>query len=266
MVMFRRRPYRIGLALSGGGARGFAHLGALYAREELGIKTGIVSGVSAGSIAAALYGSGMKPMEIMRSFMKARFWDFCEIGVPSGGFFTMKGFHAFIKENLKVTRLEECPLPTVICATDLDNCKPVQWRAGEISERVLASCSMPVVFRPVTIGGTHYVDGGVLHNLPSWAIRKDVTHLIGINVSPQIKPGRSSGNIIGVASRSFHLMSRNNATADIELCDTIVSVDSIADMGVFTLKEKERMFKSGYYATKKALADSPLLKSTFSIL
>jgi hypothetical protein len=60
-------------------------------------------------------------------------------------------------------------------------------------------------------------------------------------------------------------MSRNNATADIELCDTIVSV-SIADMGVFTLKEKERMFKSGYYATKKALADSPLLKSTFSIL
>lgn len=172
--MFRRRPYRIGLALSGGGARGFAHLGALYALEELGIKPGIVAGVSAGSIAAALYGSGMKPMEIMRSFMKARFWDFCEIGVPSGGFFTMKGFHAFIKENLKVTRLEECPLPTVICATDLDNCKPVQWRAGEISERVLASCSMPVVFRPVTIGGTHYVDGGVLHNLPSWADRKSV--------------------------------------------------------------------------------------------
>lgn len=66
MVMFRRRPYRIGLALSGGGARGFAHLGALYALEELGIKPGIVAGVSAGSIAAALYGSGMKPMEIMR--------------------------------------------------------------------------------------------------------------------------------------------------------------------------------------------------------
>ena len=264
--MFRRRPYKIGLALSGGGARGFAHLGALYALEELGIHPGIVAGVSAGSIAAALYGSGMKPMEIMRSFMKARFWDFCEIGVPSGGFFTMKGFHSFIEGNLKVKRLEECPVPTVICATDLDSCKAVQWRGGDIAERVMASCSMPVVFKPVVIGGSRYVDGGVLHNLPAWAIRNDVSHLIGINVSPQIKPGRSSGNIVDVAMRSFHLMSRNNASSDIELCDTIVSVDSIADMGVFTLKEKERMFKSGYYATKKALADSTLLKSTFSIL
>lgn len=264
--MFRRRPYKIGLALSGGGARGFAHLGALYALEEQGIRPDIIAGVSAGSIAAALYGSGLRPMEIMRSFMKARFWDFCEIGVPSGGFFTMKGFHAFINQNLKVRRLEECPIPTVICATDLDNCKPVQWRKGSISERVLASCSIPVVFKPVVIGGVHYVDGGVLHNLPSWAIRDDTSHLIGINVSPQINPGRSSGNILDVATRSFHLMSRNNAVADIQLCDTVVSVDSIADMGVFTLKEKERMFKSGYYATKKALAESPVPRSLFSIL
>ena len=106
--------------------------------------------------------------------MKARFWDFCEIGVPSGGILHYERLsRVYQRKSESNSRLEECPLPTVICATDLDNCKPVQWRAGEISERVLASCSMPVVFRPVTIGGTHYVDGGVLHNLPSWAIRKD---------------------------------------------------------------------------------------------
>ena len=264
--MFRRRPYKIGLALSGGGARGFAHLGALYALEELGIRPDIVAGVSAGSIAATLYGSGLKPMEIMRCFMKARFWDFCEINMPSAGFFTMNGFQEFMKENLLVKRLDDCPTPTVVCATDLDHCVPVQWRQGTIAPRVMASCCMPVVFKPIVIDGVHYVDGGVLHNVPAWAIRNETSHLIGINVSPQTKPQRTSGNIIDVASRSFHLMSRNNAENDIKLCDTIVSVDSIADMGVFTLKEKERMFKSGYYATKKALADSPLLKSSFSIL
>jgi NTE family protein len=255
-----KKPYKLGIALSGGGARGFAHLGALYALEEMGLKPDIVAGVSAGSIAGSLYGSGLKPLEIMRCFMKMKFWDMCDVTVPRRGFFSMKGFDSFMRENLKVSRLEECPIPTVVCATDIDNCEPVQWREGSITERVVASCSMPVVFRPAIIDGIHYVDGGVLHNLPAWAIRNDVEHLIGINVSPQIKPtDHPVTTIVGIALRSFRIMSRNNSVGDIKLCDTLISVDSVAEMGVFTIKEKERMFKCGYFAAKKALANSPLL-------
>lgn len=84
--MSEKKPYKIGLALSGGGARGFAHVGALYAMDELGIKPDIIAGVSAGSIAGSMYSAGLKPLEIMKLFMKAKFTDFCEISVPKDGF------------------------------------------------------------------------------------------------------------------------------------------------------------------------------------
>lgn len=254
----KRRPYRIGLALSGGGARGFAHLGALYAMDELGIKPDIIAGVSAGSIAAALYGAGLKPLDIMKLFMVSRFGDFCEIGMPKDGLFKMNGFKNFLNANLPVKNLEQCPVPVVLCATDLDNCKPVQWRKGAIAERVMASCCIPILFKPVKVDGTNYVDGGVLHNVPSWAIRDECEHLIGINVSPLVKKGRCAPNLIDITMRSYHLMLRNNVGADLGMCDTVISTDAIAEMRVFDMKEKEKVFKIGYRAAREVLVDSGL--------
>lgn len=246
--------------MSGGGARGFAHVGALYAMEELGVKPDIIAGVSAGSIAASLYCSGLSPLDIMRKFYAHRFTDFAEIGVPKDGLFRMNGFRDFLRTNLQAERLEDCKIPCVVCATDLDACCPVQWRAGSIVERVMASCAMPIIFKPVKIDERHYVDGGVLHNLPSWAIREECDYLIGINVSPVSKPKAYTGTIVDVALRTYHLMARTNAAGDMALCDAVVSTDSIADMRVFNLREKERMFKCGYKGTKEALLKSGLVK------
>ncbi len=257
-ILGNKKPYKIGVALSGGGARGFAHIGALYAMEEFGIKPDIIAGVSAGSIAASLYSAGLAPLEIMKLFFAQKFSDFAEISVPKDGFFKMDGFKAFLRKNLGVERLEECRLPTVICATDLDTCVPVQWREGVIADRVIASCAMPIIFKPVKIDGVHYVDGGVLHNLPSWAIREECEYLIGVNVSPVVKAKAFSNTIIDVALRTYHLMARTNAVSDMQRCDLVVSTDSIADLRVFNMREKERVFKSGYKAMKQALNDSGL--------
>lgn len=255
----QKHTYKLGLALSGGGARGFAHVGALYAMEELGIYPDIIAGVSAGSIAASMYGSGLNPLEIMKLFMKSRFTDFCELGVPKDGFFKMDGFRAFLKESTKITNLEECKIPTVICATDLDNCTPVQWRTGELATRVSASCSMPIVFKPVEIDGIKYVDGGVLHNLPAWAIREECEYLIGVNVSPLVHATPYKDTLIDIAQRSYHLMSRTNAEGDLKLCDVVVSADAIAHLKVFNMKEKEKAFRTGYKAAMKALRNSPVI-------
>ncbi len=260
-ILSKRKPYRLGVALSGGGARGFAHVGALYAMEELGVKPDIIAGVSAGSIAASLYCSGLSPLEIMKLFFTQKFSDFAEISVPKDGFFKMNGFKAFLKKNLKVEMMEDCPIPLVICATDLDNCTPVQWREGPITEKVMASCAMPIIFKPVKIDGKHYVDGGVLHNLPSWALRDECDYLIGVNVSPVSKQKTYSGTIIDVALRTYHLMARTNAVGDMNMCDLVVSTDSIADLRVFNMKEKERMFKSGYKCAKEALLNSGIVKN-----
>lgn len=157
--------------------------------------------------------------------------------------------------------MEDCPIPLVICATDLDNCTPVQWREGPITEKVMASCAMPIIFKPVKIDGRHYVDGGVLHNLPSWALRDECDYLIGVNVSPVSKQKTYSGTIIDVALRTYHLMARTNAVGDMNMCDLVVSTDSIADLRVFNMKEKERMFKSGYKCAKEALLNSGIVKN-----
>ncbi|MCM1505220.1 MAG: patatin-like phospholipase family protein [Muribaculum sp.] len=260
MFWLNKKPYKIGVALSGGGARGLAHLGALYAMDELGIKPDIIAGVSAGSIAAAMYGAGLSPIEIYKLFLKVKVSDFCGIAVPKDGFLRMDGFKEFLETNLPVRNIEECPTPIAICATDIYNAVPVQWRQGKIAERVMASCSLPIVFKPVKIGGVSYVDGGVLHNLPAWAIRSECEHVIGVNVSPLSTIDEMSSSIIDIAMRSYHLMARANALADMKLCDTVISTDSISDINVFDMHDKDKMFKSGYKAAKKALLESKLCK------
>lgn len=257
----KQRSYKLGVALSGGGARGFAHLGFLYAMEEFGLRPDIIAGVSAGSLVAALYASGVSPIDILKPFYQHKFSTFAKLAVPTDGIFRMDGFKAFIAENSKVERIEDAVIPLVICATDIENCRPVQWREGNLVERVAASCSLPIVFKPAEIDGVDYVDGGVLHNLPAWAIREECDYLIGVNVSPALPTADYTGSLLDIALRSYHMMSRHNAQFDIDLCDLVVSVDTIADTKVFDLNGKERTFKEGYKAAKAALSKWPLLET-----
>lgn len=250
-----KTPYKVGVALSGGGARGFAHVGALQAMEDMGLKPDYIGGVSAGSVVAVLYASGLRPEEILESFSSASFSDFAQLGVPSAGFFKMTGFKKFLLEHLNHTNIEELPIPTVIGATDLDHCVPVKFESGEITDRVLASCCMPIIFKPIRIEGINYVDGGVLHNLPSWAMRENCKYLIGINCSP-IPGGSYKHTIMDVAMRTYNMMAKSNAIADMTLCDLTVSIDAIAHYKVFNLKEIKKVYSSGYHAMMDALVSN----------
>ena len=153
MLKFTRKPYKVGLVLSGGGARGFAHAGALLALEEVGIKADVIAGVSAGSVVTAMYAAGMSPEEIVAAFGDAKFGDFAELGVPRDGFFSMDGFKKFLKKHIPYEKIEDLPTPALICATDLDHNKPVAFAEGNIFDCVAASCSIPIVFKPVRIHG-----------------------------------------------------------------------------------------------------------------
>lgn len=255
MLKFTRKPYKVGLVLSGGGARGFAHAGALKALEELGIKPDIIAGVSAGSVVTAMYASGMNPEDILHVFTDASFSDFAEIGVPRDGFFSMEGFKKFLKKHIGYENIEQLPLPAVICATDLDNNRPVAFTEGPIFERVAASCSIPIVFKPVKIDGVTYVDGGVLANLPAWALRDKCKYLIGINCSPLPHRG-SPKSIIEIAQRTYDLLVKTNSIPQMQLCDLAISIDDIARYKVFNLKQITKVFRLGYDSTRSALLDA----------
>ena len=248
-----QKTYGLGVALSGGGARGFAHAGALMAIEEAGLKPDVIAGVSAGSVVAVLYAGGVTPINIATLFAHSGFRDFADLSIGKGGIFSLDKFSRFIVRALGgPRRLEDLRMPVYIGATDLDHARPVAFHKGEIGPRLVASCSIPIVFKPVKIDGVHYVDGGVLRNHPAWMLRDKCDVLIGVNVSP-LSPKKNSTSIVDVAMRTYNLMAKANQAEDMALCDVSVETPQIADYAVFDLKHIKNLFVSGYINTRAAL-------------
>lgn len=251
------KPYKLGVALSGGGARGFAHIGALRALREMGLQPDIIAGVSAGSVAAVFYAAGLldDPANdpLLRMFQGAKFKKFAEMHVPRQSFYSLNRFRAELEKVLPYKNIEDLPLRTIVCATDIDAGTKKAFTSGPIAERVVASCSIPIIFDPVTIDGHRYVDGGVLHNLPAWALRHSCERLIGINCSPPHAPEKPATGILEIARRSYDLMSKHNVIPDLELCDTLINLDASANHSVFDLRDLELVIASGYLTTIKSL-------------
>ena len=255
MLGFSSKPYKVGVALSGGGARGFAHCGALLALEEMGIRPDIMAGVSAGSVVTALYGAGMRPEEIVKAFADVKFGDLAEFTIPRDGFFSIVGLRNFLRKNIPYADIADIPFPTVICATDIDNNAPVAFRKGDPVECVAASCAIPIVFKPVKINGITYVDGGVLANLPAWALRDQCKYVIGINCSPLPRRGEPR-TILDIAQRTYDLLVKTNSIPQMKLCDLAITLNDIARYRVFNLKEINRVFRVGYDITCQTLLNA----------
>ncbi len=246
-------PFKVGLALSGGGARGFAHCGAIEAMLEVGLKADVLAGVSAGSVVAVLHAAGIPPREMLDMFQELRFNDLAKWAIPKEGIFRLDKFKEFLRKNVPYDRLEQLPVPTVVCATDFDKGQKHAFWSGDLADCVAASCCVPVVFSPEVIDGCRYVDGGVLANLPAWAIRDKCRFLAGVNCSPaRCRPAAKDG-IINVAMRSYELMSRNNMVADMNRCDMLVNIAEIASYKVFDMRGITKVFRSGYDTTRQYL-------------
>ena len=254
-----QKQYNIGLALSGGGVRGFAHIGALRALEDVGIKPEIIAGVSAGSVVASYYAAGMTADEIFNLFSNIDMSKFLQVDITKSGFLKLDKFKKFIAKNLPVDNIEQLQLPTIIAATDIEQQHEMAFTQGNIAERVTASCSIPLVFKPVKIGESYYVDGGVLHNLPSYYLRPLCNKVIGINVSPS-KLGPIKMNVRALAYRTYKVMTMQNVAADKKLCDLLVDIISIQGHSTFDTKAANKIAQKGYFETMKILKNSELIK------
>lgn len=250
--------------MTGGGARGFAHAGALAAIEEAGLRPDILAGVSAGSVVAALYSAGVRPRDFVGLFADHNFRDFVSLRGRRGSVFSTAPFKRFLASNLgKYTNLEDLPIPVYLGVTDFDNGVPCEFHTGAIVDRVAASCAIPIIFNPECIDGVNYVDGGVLRNHPAWIIRDMCEILIGINVSP-LHNDFDPTSMVSVAMRTFNLMAKANQRADMELCDINVETMEISQHATFDLRYIRNVFTSGYIHTRRALRDAGLWKTNLS--
>lgn len=253
-----QKRFKLGVALSGGGARGFAHVGALKAIEEAGLKPDVIAGVSAGSVVAILYAAGVPLDRIVKLFADVKFKDLCELTVKGGGIFKIDRFKKLVKQAIgDFENLEDLKIPVYIGATDLDNGIPVEFHSGSIFDAMVASCSIPILFKPVVIDGVRYVDGGVLRNMPSWIIRDKCENLIGVNCSPLVNR-RTKNSLFEVGVRTYNLMAKANQREDMALCDLAIEIPEIAAYKVFNLKEINQVYIRGYASTRKLLKERNL--------
>lgn len=247
------RPYRLGLVLSGGGARGFAHVGALKVMDEMGIRPNVISGTSAGSLIGVLYADGYTPDEIIELFSSLNFSDLAEITIPRSGFFKITRFRNFLKKVLRSRRLEDLEIPVMVTATDLDHGKSRTFTSGSIVDTVCASCSIPVLFSPVIIDDVHYVDGGVLRNFPVTPIRSLCDIIIGVNVNPMVAKDYKK-TIIGIAERSYGFIFKSNTLADMKLCDILIQTKEIIEYNIFDIESLREIATCGYQDTKEIIS------------
>lgn len=252
--------YPVGLALSGGGVKAFAHVGVLKALEEQGVRPNIISGVSAGAIVGALYSDGYSPDSIVALFDSIRVMDYFQWELPKGGLLSMNGFRRFLDEKLTAETFEELSIPLRVVATNLDQGSSVVFSSGNLVDALIASSSVPVLFNPYLIDGVNYVDGGVLQNLPASALRSSCKTLIGVSLGP-ISADPYQKSILDIALRSYKFIFRNNAVRAKAMCDILIEPARISAYNGADIMHFDEIYQIGYEEALLMLEENQLFQA-----
>ncbi|MBK7245758.1 MAG: patatin-like phospholipase family protein [Saprospiraceae bacterium] len=245
---------KIGLVLSGGGARGAFHIGVLQALEEANIKPDIISGTSVGAIIGCLYSAGVSPATMLDTLLKTKWYDFFSIKYPKNGISDLKYVHEMLEQFIPINDFSSLHIPLYITATNLNSGKLEIFNSGEIYKRVVASCAVPLVFRPVEMNESIYLDGGILLNLPVQPIREFCDQIIAVNLMPiGVSSNDKLNGYFNLISRVLELSVDNHTTAQKKLTDVLIETVEIAKYSRFDLKPTQELYDLGYATAKLAL-------------
>lgn len=236
---------KIGIALSGGGVKGFAHLGVLKALEEKGIEADLLAGVSAGAIVGSFIAAGKKPEEVMELINENDFFDFAKLSLPDRGIFTLDKMTENLEKSLGVKTFEELKIPFYVGAANIEKARMEYFSSGELIKIIQASSSIPVLFSPVEINGDLYVDGGLFENLPVNPLLNKCDKLIAVNVMP-VNLEEKIESITDIAIRTFQLKTAANAMELREKADIYIEPTGIAKYNILNTKYSQELYELGY--------------------
>jgi NTE family protein len=243
---------KIGIALSGGGARGIAHLGVLKALEKFGIKPDVISGVSAGAIVGGFYAAGYTPMDILAIMKGADLFSVFSLKFRQG-IFSMDTFEKIYLTHIPHNSFEQLNLPLHVAATDILKGESVYFSEGELAKAIMASSCVPLAFEPVLYQGRELFDGGILNNLPLEPLEGQCDVTIGVHVNA-IDTATTHVHTRDLADRSFHLSLGAAVRQKAPLFDLFIEPPAMSRFGMFDLDDADAIFSAGYeYAM--AMAD-----------
>ena len=251
------RPPRVALALGGGAARGFAHIGVIEVLEENGIHVDLVTGTSAGSLVAAMYASGHTGKELETIALNMDESALTDWSFPGRGLIRGSALADYVRAQVGNRSFDQMKIPLGIVATDLDSGKPILFRRGDVGTAVRASSAVPAVFQPVRLGTHEYVDGGLTSPVPVRSAREmgaDV--IIAVDIS-QLPDGGATGDALHMLLQTFSIMSRSINELELKEAEIVLHPRLTGVAGTdFTLRKKN--IEAGREA---ALAMLPAIKA-----
>jgi len=247
----------IALALGGGAAKGFAHIGVIKALEAQGIVPDIVVGTSAGSVVGAMYAAGKNGFELQSLAITLDESQVSDWSLPDRGVVKGEALAAFINKTVANAPIEKLPKKFGAVATDLASGEPIVFRSGDTGTAVRASSSVPGVFQPVAIRGREYVDGGLVSPVPvRFAQEMGATFVIAVDISnkPQASKTKSSLDIL---MQTFAIMGQSLNRSELPLADVVIRPD-ISQLASTDFKTRHLAVLEGEKAAAQAL---PTLKA-----
>ena len=239
----------IALALGGGGAKGFAHIGVIKVLESHGIKPKIVTGTSAGSFVGSLYASGKSPYQLQHIALTFKESDIRDLTLNRQGFIAGQKLQDFVNQHVANKPIEKFPIRFAAVATRLDNGRKADFIKGNAGQAVRASCSIPNVFVPATIGGTQYVDGGLVSPIPvqtAKAMGADLVIAVDISARPT---GNQPVNMWGVLDQTLNIMGQQSINQELAQANIVIQ-PKVGHIGTLDLKASNQTILEGEKAAQ----------------
>jgi NTE family protein len=247
------KPPRIGLALGGGAARGFAHIGVIQVLEESGIRPDLVIGTSAGSFVAALYAAGMNGRDLAALAHGLDEGALTDWSFPGRGLIRGEALARYVREKTGNLLIEQMRMPLGIVATDLSSGEGIVFRSGDTGAAVRASSAVPAVFQPVRIGANEYVDGGLVAPVPvRYARQMGAELVLAVDISSP-PDAAAPQDAMRMLLQTFSIMGRSINQLELRDAD-IVLRPKMGDVGSSDFGARLRAIKAGREAAIAQLA------------
>lgn len=245
---------KLGLALGGGAARGFAHIGVLQVLEEEGIRPDLVVGTSAGSLVAAFYASGKTGAQLTwlaDSMDESQLTDWT-LPFTGRGMLRGEALGRYVNSQLNGLKIEDMKIPLGIVATDLQSGDGILFRRGDVATAVRASSAVPSVFEPVRIGNKDYVDGGLVSPVPvRYAKQMGAQYIIAVDISSRPEDAKTT-DMLKVLLQTFSIMGKSISQLELAQADVVVR-PVLPDVGSAEFSARKKSIEAGRAAMKLAL-------------
>lgn len=240
---------KIGITLSGGGARGIAHIGVLQALEDAHLAPDVICGTSAGAIIGVLYAAGLSPAEIKSISEQSNIYKLFRLVLPKRGLSSQDYIYKQLKDLIPDNSFESLKKKFFVGVTNLNSGKHEIFDHGPLHELVIASSAIPGVFQPIEIDGHFYVDGGVMNNMPSEHIRQYSDFLIASNVVTKVEKSNSElAGLKSILARVFEISLWYRSRLNYEACDMIIEPLGLHNYHIFNFSKSNEIYELGYYA------------------